>query len=193
MECRRLSSTIPNPGQGKRLFATLLKSERYTGKNGGECAHLAGGSNNAVMHTADMKVLAFARRVRSAQTFPKHVGNRYSHFVACAGVSYHGSDFIGLAIERMDVADGYGFLTSAEPGLGKDSLPDPATECNIMESEAQHTRVQAKKLFLIKLRDDGPPLTIPVNCIVIFLADRGIGSPCRILWRVKQGITLHFA
>ena len=83
-------------------------------------------------HAAHMEILPFAGRIGRGEILPQHVGNGNAHFMAGARISNHRAYLIGLAIQCMNIADRNGFLAGSEPRFGKDSLPDPTSQGNVM-------------------------------------------------------------
>src|SRR5262249_28695058 len=166
MERGRFCGAVPNPREREGRFTTLFERERNAGENRSERTYLACRCNHTMQHAADMQILAEARRVRCPEVFSKHVGDWYSHLVTCPGVSNHRPDFINRRIQRMNITDGHSLFAGAQPSLSKDSLPDPASEGDVMKPKTQHTRVHRKKLLLAQLGDDSRALRLLQSGII---------------------------
>src|SRR5438128_103837 len=89
--CRR---AVTDPCQSLFSFATLFESQRDTCDDGSESRHLTCRSNNAMRKAADVEILSVARRIRGREVFPEHVGDGYSHLVACARIADHRPDLV---------------------------------------------------------------------------------------------------
>src|SRR5215475_8529490 len=193
MERSRFCSAVANPCECEGRFTTLFECECNTGENRGERTYLACGRNNTMQHAADMEILSLARRVRCSQVFSKHVPHRYSHLVTCPGVTNHRSDFIDCPIERMNIADGHSLFTGAQPGLSKDSLPDPTPQGDVVKPKAQQTCVHPEQLLLIQLGNDPGALRLPLQDRLIFRNDRCVRLPIQVFRRIEDGVTFHIS
>src|SRR5579884_3650569 len=63
MECGGFCGAVSDPCKHHSLFTTLFDGESHACKYGSQRRDLAGRCNHAFSHTADMEILAFARRV----------------------------------------------------------------------------------------------------------------------------------
>src|SRR5262245_13980360 len=193
MERSRFCRAVANPRECEGRFTTLFECECNTGENRGERPYLACGRNNTMQHAADMKLLALAWRVRCSQIFSKHVGHRYSHLVTCPGVTDHWSDFIDCPIERMNIADGHSLFAGAQPGLSKNSLPDPTPEGDVVKPKTQQTCVHREQLLLIQLGNDPGALRLPLQDGLVFRNDRCVRLPIQVFRRIEDGVTFHIS
>jgi hypothetical protein len=171
MKRRGLGCTIADPSERKSWFAAFLEGERDAGKNWSERSDLAYWGNDSTAHVTYMKVSAVTGRVDCGEILAKHVRDRYSHFMAGTGVPDHGSDLVDLTIQGMDVADGYGFLSSTEPSFCKDSLADPAPKGDIVKPKTHHPGIHGQKLVPAQLGNDLGPLAILLERFLEFLQD----------------------
>src|SRR5262249_33251432 len=103
----------------------------------------------------------------------------------------HGSDFVDMPVECMNVADCYGFFARAEPGFRKDALFYPAPKRDVVQPKTEHAGIHVEKLRLRQLRDDMSTFGIAGKGASIFLENFRYRLPIHIFRWIEHRVTLH--